>query len=201
MREQQVDLVWCGRWKWNTECNRIPGHPVGNSVTNEQLFIKRCGIGGSNILIKKDVYIQLGGFDETLLIFEDRDFLARFLKQNYSFYVIPNRLINQDDTPHARLTQVSTDRITSMHLFYKRYSEEMDTKIKKLYRSRTDKILFGVCGGIAQYFHIDASLVRLLFVLLTFASGLGIVLYIIGAIIIPEEPTLSTTGEKNDDST
>jgi phage shock protein C len=56
---------------------------------------------------------------------------------------------------------------------------------KKLYRSQTDKMIAGVCGGIAEYFGIDSTLVRLGWVLFTFAGGSGILAYIIAWIIIP----------------
>ena len=58
----------------------------------------------------------------------------------------------------------------------------------KLYRSRADRMLFGVCGGIGEYFKIDSVIIRLIFIVLTIAGGSGIILYIIAAIIIPEEP-------------
>ncbi|CUX45553.1 PspC domain-containing protein [Clostridium sp. C105KSO13] len=58
---------------------------------------------------------------------------------------------------------------------------------KKLYRSRTDRMLCGVCGGIGEYFNIDATIVRLLFVLLGVSGGTGILAYFIAAIIIPDE--------------
>ena len=59
---------------------------------------------------------------------------------------------------------------------------------KKLYRSNTDKMLAGVCGGLAQYFGIDSTIVRLIFALLVFFGvGSGIVLYIILALIMPLE--------------
>jgi len=58
---------------------------------------------------------------------------------------------------------------------------------KTLYRSRTDKMIAGVCGGLAEYFDMDSSVVRLLFVLLTLVGGSSILLYIILAIVIPEE--------------
>jgi len=58
---------------------------------------------------------------------------------------------------------------------------------KKLYRSRKDRKLAGVCGGLAEYFGVDATLIRLIFVLATFAGGPGLVVYIILAIIMPEE--------------
>ena len=58
---------------------------------------------------------------------------------------------------------------------------------KKLYRVMKDKMLCGVCTGLAQYFGIDATLVRLAFVLLGL-FGPGILAYIIAALIIPEEP-------------
>ena len=58
---------------------------------------------------------------------------------------------------------------------------------KKLYRSRTSKMLCGVCGGIGEYFNIDPTLIRLLFVLFGCTGG-GILAYIIAAIIIPDQP-------------
>ena len=59
---------------------------------------------------------------------------------------------------------------------------------KKLYRSRTDKKLCGVCGGLAKYFGIDATLVRLGVVLFTLFVGFGLLAYIVAALVIPEEP-------------
>lgn len=61
---------------------------------------------------------------------------------------------------------------------------------KRLYRSKKEKIFLGVCGGIAEYFNIDPSIVRLLFVLLVlFTGGTMLILYLIAGIIIPEEPS------------
>jgi phage shock protein C len=63
-----------------------------------------------------------------------------------------------------------------------------DTSSKKLYRSRTDRKIAGVCGGLGQYFGVDPTLIRLLFVLgLVFLTG-SFWAYIILAIVIPEEP-------------
>ena len=59
---------------------------------------------------------------------------------------------------------------------------------KKLYISRKDKKLAGVCGGIAEYFDIDSTLVRLAWVLFIFAGGSGIIGYIIAMSIMPERP-------------
>lgn len=59
---------------------------------------------------------------------------------------------------------------------------------KKLYRSKKDSIIAGVCGGIAEYFEIDPTLVRLLTVLVVFLGGAGGIAYIIAWIIIPQNP-------------
>jgi phage shock protein C len=59
---------------------------------------------------------------------------------------------------------------------------------RKLYRSTTNRQLAGVCGGLAQYFNIDATLVRVLFVLLAVLGGSGLVLYVAMWIIVPKEP-------------
>jgi phage shock protein C len=58
---------------------------------------------------------------------------------------------------------------------------------KKLYRSETDKVIAGVCAGIADFFDIDPTLVRIAFVLITIFGGGGIILYIILWLIIPSE--------------
>jgi phage shock protein PspC (stress-responsive transcriptional regulator) len=59
---------------------------------------------------------------------------------------------------------------------------------KKLYRSKTDKKIAGVCGGLAKYLNIDVTLVRLAAALICIFAGAGLIAHIVGAIIIPEEP-------------
>jgi phage shock protein C len=62
------------------------------------------------------------------------------------------------------------------------------TLTKKFYRSRANRKLWGVCGGIAQYFGIDPTLVRILAVASLFVGSLGFWIYIITALIVPVEP-------------
>ena len=59
---------------------------------------------------------------------------------------------------------------------------------RKLYRSRSNRQLAGVCGGLAQYFNLDATLIRVLFVVLAVLGGSGLVLYLALWIIVPREP-------------
>jgi phage shock protein C len=59
---------------------------------------------------------------------------------------------------------------------------------RKLYRSRSNRMLGGVCGGLAQYFNTDATLIRVLFVVLTALGGAGPVVYLVMWIIVPKEP-------------
>lgn len=59
---------------------------------------------------------------------------------------------------------------------------------KRLYKSSSNRVLCGVCGGIGEYFHVDPTLIRLLFLLLICGWGSGLLFYIIAAIIIPERP-------------
>lgn len=61
----------------------------------------------------------------------------------------------------------------------------MDTK--RLYKSSTNRVICGVCGGIGEYFNIDPTIVRLLFILLLFGVGSGLLAYIVAAIIVPEQ--------------
>ena len=62
------------------------------------------------------------------------------------------------------------------------------TKMKKLYKSKNDRKLAGVCGGIAEYIGIDSTLVRLALVIFCLAGGSGLILYLVAALVMPEEP-------------
>ena len=63
----------------------------------------------------------------------------------------------------------------------------MSNEIKRLYRSRDERMLGGVCGGLAEYLHTDPTLIRVLFVLFALAGGPGIIAYLIMWIIVPLE--------------
>lgn len=79
--------------------------------------------------------------------------------------------------------------------------------MKKLTRSRNDKYIFGVCGGLADYFNIDATIIRILWFILTLSSfGIFGVAYLVGGLVIPLESTedenyeYSTTTNNNKNS-
>lgn len=57
---------------------------------------------------------------------------------------------------------------------------------KKLYKSKNNRMIFGVCGGLGEYLNVDPTIIRLLAVLLGL-TGSGLIAYIIGAVIIPEQ--------------
>ncbi len=59
---------------------------------------------------------------------------------------------------------------------------------KKFYRSRKNRLIAGVCGGLAEYFEIDSIIVRLIALILVLSVGAGIIGYIIAWIVVPEEP-------------
>jgi phage shock protein PspC (stress-responsive transcriptional regulator) len=59
---------------------------------------------------------------------------------------------------------------------------------KKLYRSLEDRKIAGVCGGLGDYFDIDPTIIRLIWLAMIFAVGTGVLAYIIAWIIVPEKP-------------
>jgi phage shock protein C len=64
----------------------------------------------------------------------------------------------------------------------------MATQTKRLYRSRRDRMIGGVCGGLGDYFDIDPTVVRLLFVFGTLLGGHGVLAYLILLVVVPLEP-------------
>lgn len=67
---------------------------------------------------------------------------------------------------------------------------------KRLYRSRTDRMIGGVCGGLGKYFDVDPTLIRLAFVLMFVFGGSGLLLYFILWIVLPEEGRTYTSPEE-----
>lgn len=59
---------------------------------------------------------------------------------------------------------------------------------KRLYRSKSDKVLGGVCGGLAKYLGVDPIIIRLIWAVATLGYGIGLLAYILAWIIIPQEP-------------
>jgi phage shock protein PspC (stress-responsive transcriptional regulator) len=59
---------------------------------------------------------------------------------------------------------------------------------RRLYKSQTNKVLFGVCGGLGEYFNIDPTIIRLILALLVLFAGTGILAYIVAALVIPKSP-------------
>jgi len=57
---------------------------------------------------------------------------------------------------------------------------------KKLTKSRTDRKICGVCGGLAEYLNLDVTIIRLIWTLFVFAGGSGVLVYLIAAIVMPE---------------
>jgi phage shock protein PspC (stress-responsive transcriptional regulator) len=75
---------------------------------------------------------------------------------------------------------------------------------KRLYRSRDNRMIAGVCGGIGEYFDVDPTIIRLLWILFIFAGGAGILAYLVAWIVIPETPNrmmyCKNCGEPNEPS-
>ena len=63
---------------------------------------------------------------------------------------------------------------------------------KRLYRSRTDRMIWGVCGGLAKYFNSDPTIIRIIALLTIFFGGAGILAYVILAIVVPVESSKAT---------
>jgi phage shock protein C len=64
-----------------------------------------------------------------------------------------------------------------------------ENEFKKLYRSKEDRYVAGLAGGFGDYFNMDANIWRIIFIVLTFTGGVGLILYLIGLVIVPENPS------------
>lgn len=67
-------------------------------------------------------------------------------------------------------------------------NQQNQTPYKQLFRSTTNRIVFGVCGGLGEYVGVDPLIARIFFVLLTFGGGVGVLLYLVLAFLVPKAP-------------
>ena len=95
-------------------------------------------------------------------------FLVQFLTKNARF---TQHEAEEDDTETLRAEE----------------TEEQEAPKPRLHRSRTNRQVAGVCGGIAEYLHADPSIVRLVTIVLMFGWGSGLLAYLICALVLPEE--------------
>ena len=77
---------------------------------------------------------------------------------------------------------------TYSNFLYEGKSEEGQSMNKKLYKSEDNKVLCGVCGGLGEFLGIDPTIIRLIWVVLAFAAGSGLLIYLLAAVIIPRRP-------------
>jgi phage shock protein C len=73
---------------------------------------------------------------------------------------------------------------------------DLSDRPRKIYRSRKDRIIFGVCGGIAEYYNIESLWVRVVFIFLGITGAIGFVLYVALAILMPLNPVKSISDKK-----
>jgi phage shock protein C len=66
--------------------------------------------------------------------------------------------------------------------------DQSSKPVRRLYRSRKDKVIAGVCGGLGEYFGMDPTWIRLAFILLFFVGGSALLVYIIMWLVVPESP-------------
>lgn len=67
----------------------------------------------------------------------------------------------------------------------------MSEDIKRLYRSRSERMIAGVCGGLGEYLNIDATVIRLIFAIAALWGGAGLIVYLVMWLVVPEEPAAS----------
>ena len=92
-------------------------------------------------------------------------------------------------TKNARTgnNEAETETEEDMDVVRKERTETQEAPKARLHKSRTNKQIAGVCGGIAEYLKVDPSIVRLVTIILMFGWGSGLLAYIICAIVLPEE--------------
>lgn len=158
-------------------------------------------IGGVNFAIEDDAYIllknYLSGFElnlsdptEAKEIMEDIEcrIAELFLKEKK----YANQVINSETVRIIIdcIGEVDNNKKTGYNNDYATKEQNQAPK-RKLFRDPDDKKIAGVCGGIAAYFNVDSTLIRIIFILLLFGYGSAIIIYLILWLVVPKAETIT----------
>lgn len=123
-------------WAWFENGGiRKPGQSMADGLLSSDCFWKNPGLTGSNFIINKDAYLKIGGFDETLWVSNDRDFVIRLLDSGATYSVVKERLVAQKIHSLGHLSSRTARRASGLERFYSKYKNRMSIKDKRyLYR-------------------------------------------------------------------
>lgn len=130
MHDEKTDFVVSWAWFDNGEI-RKPGQSITAGLLSSDCFWKNPGLTGSNFLISKDAYLKIGGFDETLSVSNDRDFVIRLLDSGASYSVVKQRLVSQKTHSLGHLSSRTARRASGLERFYSKYKDRLSIKDKR----------------------------------------------------------------------
>jgi phage shock protein PspC (stress-responsive transcriptional regulator) len=146
-------------------------------LDNEVFQMEEDGFHKIQKVLKK---IETASANGPILVKDIEQKIADLLKQK-----MVNNLITE-----AQVDEVLTSLGYAAYYRETEFNQGFSTGYKRLYRHPNDKVIGGVCSGIAAYLNTDPALIRVLFVVLLFGFGSGLLLYIILWIVIPQAHSL-----------
>lgn len=160
-------------------------------------------LGGTAFVIDEDAYVLLKNYlndIESRLGEEEREIMTDI--ETRISEIFNNMLTSRNQVVNIAMTKRAMSIIGRAEEFGERkknYFEETkqmgENKVKRFFRSRSNRVIGGVCGGMADYFSIDPTLLRVIAFILIFLGGVSVWVYIIMWIAIPEEPIQSNIFE------
>ena len=155
-------------------------HPIVRAVgLTTALWVLTYVLTAANVYLTKEVIDYI----VSAISHNTEAFFALFLLIGYLIL-----LVRMASCPHTSLEYRGSRREQKRERIEGRRGRSLAHQPMRLYRSGREKILGGVCGGIAEYLGVDPVVVRLIFIMLLFAWGFGLLLYIILWIIVPRNP-------------
>lgn len=161
-------------------------------------------IGFCSFVVDEDAYQLLKSYlddislrlnkeevDEVVLDIESR--IAEIFRENISYanQVVTIQLVRRTMAIIGRAEDFGQRRTGEDNSQQHAYSRRNEPQVQRLYRSRSERILGGVCGGVAEYLKLDVTLIRVIAFIFTIAGGIGLWAYIIMWIIVPNQPNQS----------
>lgn len=142
LENKKLDFVVCGRWK-KVENTIKPYKIPPEKLVIKDFLVKNPGVTGSNIVIKKDLFEQINGFDEKLFSSNDKDLVIRLLQAGGRYFSLQERKVFVNKHKGEKITSVSKKKVQASIRFFKKYEKEIDKLgVKRIMEAKIYYLLF-----------------------------------------------------------
>ncbi|MEE8601612.1 glycosyltransferase family 2 protein [Euzebya tangerina] len=140
LESADVDLVVTWAWLCFEDGTRLPGPAMPEGLTVADVVAINPGLTGSNLVITRSAFDQIGGFDPALTVSNDKDLLVRFLDAGLRYAVVEDRLVRKTEHERDRLTRPSLARVAALGAYERKHADRLSRRQRWQLRAKRARV-------------------------------------------------------------